>query len=81
MATNTPSDQPHATDERAKINPDVEMVEHYDVKVDNSNAGPEIDRKIERRSAESSFTWSSARADANPGSCERLISEYYRQRL
>lgn len=78
MATNTPSEQPHAANEGVKVDPDVEMVEHYDVKIDNSNAGPEIDRKIERRSVESSFTSPGTSTDASPGSCERLISEYYR---
>lgn len=51
MATNAPLEQPHAMNEGGKIDPDVEMVEHYGVKSDNSNATPEIDREIERRFA------------------------------
>lgn len=50
MATNTPSEQPHAMNEGVKVDPDVEMVEHYDVKSDNSNAAPQIDQEVERRS-------------------------------
>lgn len=56
MAINIHSAQPDAPNEGAKVNPDVEMVEHYDVKSDGSNAEPEIDREIERRYLILSYT-------------------------
>ena len=49
MATETPSAQGLAPREGAKEDTDVEMVERYDVKSDNSNSEPEIDHEIERR--------------------------------